>query len=60
VVSCGWNMSVSLCSLAFMMGEMSFPYGACSSTDSNEEGWEVILNAPMDTTSRSGFIGWVI
>ncbi len=60
VVSCGWNMLVSLCNLAFRMGEMSFPFGACISTESKDVGWEVILNAPVGTASRSGLIGWVV
>ncbi len=60
VVSCGWNMLVSFCSLAFRMGEMSFPSGACSSTESEEMEWEVISNAPRGTASRSGLIGWVV
>jgi len=60
VVSCGRNMFVSLCSLDFRMGEMSFPSSACRSTESKEEGCEVISNAPVGTASRSGFIGWVV
>ena len=57
VVSCGWYMFMSLRSLAFRIGEMRIPYGAWSSTESNEVGWEMISNAPMGTASRSGLIG---
>ena len=60
VVSCGWYMFVSLCNLAFRMGEMSLPSGACSSTEYKEVGWEVITNAPVGTASRSGLIRWVV
>ena len=42
VVPCGRYMFVSLCSLAFMIGEMRRPSGAWSSTESKEAGWELI------------------
>ncbi len=53
-------MFVSLFSLALVMGEMSRPSGACSSTESCEVGWLVISNAPVGTASKSGLIGWVV
>jgi hypothetical protein len=59
-VSCEWYMFVSLCNLAFRMGEMSLPSRACSNTEIKEVGWEVISNAPVGTTSRSRLIGWVV
>ena len=60
VDSCGWNIFVSLCNLAFGIGEMRRPFGAWSSTESKEVGWEMITNAPVGTASRSGLIGWVV
>jgi len=42
VVSCGRNMFVSLCSLAFRIGEMRRTSGAWISTESKEVGWKVI------------------
>ena len=60
VDSCGCNMFVSLCNLDFRIGEMRRPSGTWSSTESKEVGWEVISNAPVGMTSRSGLIGWVV
>ncbi len=57
VVSCEWYMFVSLCNLAFGIGEMRRPSGAWSSTVSREMGWEVISKAPVGTASRSVLIG---
>jgi hypothetical protein len=57
VVPCGWYMFESLRSLALVIMEMRRPSGAWSSTESEEVGWEVISNAPVDTVSRSGLIG---
>ncbi len=59
VEACGRYMFVSLFSLAFVMGEMSRPSRACSSTESCEVGWLVITNAPVGTVSKSELIGWV-
>ena len=60
VVSCGHNIFVSLCSLAFRIGDMRLPYGAWSSTESKEVGWEEISNDPVGIALRSGLIGWVV
>ncbi len=60
VVSCEWYMFMSLCNLAFGIGEMIRPFGAWSSTVSREMGWEVISNVPVGTASRSGLIEWVV
>jgi hypothetical protein len=57
VVSCGRNIFVSLCSLAFRIEEMRPPPKARSSSESKEVGWEVISNDPVVTASRSGLIG---
>ena len=38
VDSCGWYIFVSLCNLAFMIGEIRRPSGAWSSTESREMG----------------------
>ena len=43
---CGWYIFVSLCNLAFRIGEMRRPSGAWSSTESKEVGWEVISSPP--------------
>jgi len=59
-VSCGWYMFESLRSLVLETVEMRRPYGAWSSTESDEVGWVVISNAPVGTASKSGFIGWVV
>ena len=55
--SCGWYMFESLRSLALVKMKMRRPYGAWSSSESKEMGWEVISNAPVGTVSRSGLIG---
>ncbi len=60
VVSCGRNIFVSLCSLAFRIGKMRRPSRTWSRTESKEVGCEVILNDPVETASRSGLIGWVV
>ena len=60
VDSCGRCIFVSLCIMAFRIGEMRRPFGAWSSTESKEVGWEVITNDPMGTASRSGLIEWVV
>ena len=60
VDSCGWQIFVSLCNLAFGIGKMRHPSGIWSSFESKEVGWEVILNAPVGTASRSGLIGRVV
>jgi hypothetical protein len=60
VDSCGGYMFMSLCSLAFRIGEMRLPSGTWNSTESKEVGWEVISNAPVGTASRSELIGWVV
>ena len=44
LVSCGWYMFVSLCSLALVIVEMRRPSWAWSSTESKEAGKEVISN----------------
>ncbi len=56
----GRYIFMSLCSVAVLMGEMSRPSGACSSTKSSEVGWWVISNAPVGTASMSRLIGWVV
>jgi len=58
VDSCGRYIIASLCSLAFRIGEVRRPFGAWSSTESKEVGWEVITNDPVGAASRSGLIGW--
>jgi len=58
--SCGRYIFVSLCNLAFGIGEMRRPFGAWSSTESKEVEWEVITNDPVGTASRSGLIRWVV
>ena len=56
----GRYIFVSLCSLAFKIGEMRRPSGAWSITESKEVVWEAITNDPVGTASRSGMIGWVV
>jgi hypothetical protein len=51
-VSCGWYMLESLRSLVLGMVETRRPYGACSSTKSDEVGCVVISNVPVGTASR--------
>ena len=58
--SCGWYIFVSLCNLAFRMGEMSRQSWAWSSTESRVGGWDVISNAPVGMAYRSGLIEWVV
>ena len=60
VDSYGRYIIMSLWSLAFRIGEIRRPSKAWSSNESKEVGWEVILNDPVGTASRSGFIGWVV
>jgi hypothetical protein len=60
LVSCGWYMFESLRSLALEIVEMRQPSGAWRSTESKEVGWAVISNAPVDTASKAGLIGWVV
>jgi hypothetical protein len=57
VVFCGRNIFVSLCSLAFRIGEMRRSSRAWSSTEFKEVRWEVISNDPVGTASRS--VNWV-
>ncbi len=58
--SCGRDIFVSLCSLAFRIGEMRRPSGTWRSTESKEVGWEIISNDPVKPASRSGLIGCVV
>ena len=57
VVSCGWYMFKSFCSLAFGIGEMRRLSKAWRSTVSKDVEWEVISNAPVATASGSGLVG---
>jgi len=52
VDSCGRYIIVSLCSLAFRIGEMRRPSGAWRSTESLDAEWEVITKDPVGTASR--------
>ena len=60
VVSCGWYMMESFCSLGLEMVEMRRPSGPCSSTVSVDVGWAVSSNVPVGTASRSGLMGCVV
>ena len=57
---CGWHMFMSMCNLAFRIGEMRRLSRAWSSTESKEVGREVISNAPLGMASRLGLAGWVV
>ena len=58
--ACGRYSLASLVSLAFDIGEISRPSGACISTESKEVGWEVTSNDPVGIASSSGLMGWVV
>ncbi len=47
-VSWGWYVFESLRNLGFEIVEMKRPYGSCSSAVSDEVGWAVISNFPVD------------
>jgi hypothetical protein len=60
VDACGRYIFTSLVSLAFDIGEIRRPSGACMRTKYREVGWEVISKAPVGIASRSGLMGWVV
>ncbi len=60
LASCGWHMFESLRSLGLGIVEMKCPFGACSSTVSDDVGWAVSSNVPVGKESRSGLMGWVV
>ena len=60
LVSFGWYIMESLCSLGLEIVEMRRPSGPCSSTISVDVGWAVSSNVPVGTTSRSGLMGCVV
>ena len=51
---CGRYIIASLFSLAFRIGEMRRPSGACNSSESKEVGWEVITNDPVEQHPDQG------
>jgi len=57
ICCCGWYIIVSLCNLAFKIGEMRHPSGAWSNTESNDVGCEVIIHELVGVASRSELIG---
>ena len=57
---CGRYIFVNLCNRAFKIGEMRRPSGACSSTEFEDVGCEVISNEPVGMASRSGLVGCVV
>ena len=58
--ACGRYIFASLISLAFDIGEIRRPSGACIRTKSKEVGWEVTSKAQVGIASRSGLMGWVV
>jgi hypothetical protein len=60
LASCGWYMFESLRSLGLGIIEMRCPFGACSSTRSDDVGRAVSSNFPVGKASRSGLMGWVV
>ena len=60
LVSCGWYMFESLRSLGLGIVDMRCPFGACSSTKSDDVGWAVSSNVTVGKASKSGLIGWVV
>ena len=60
VLSCGWYIMESLCSLGLEIVEMRRPSGPCSSTVSADVGWALSSNVPAGTTYRSGLMGCVV
>ncbi len=57
LVSCGWYMVESSCSLGLEIVWMRLPSGACIHIRSDEVGWAVSSNVPVGLASRSGLIG---
>ncbi len=57
---CGRYIFASLVSLAFDIGEIRRPSGACIRTKSKEVGREVTSKAPVGIASRSGLMGWEV
>ncbi len=60
VESFGRYIFASFCSIAFDIGEMRCPSGACMRTEFKVVGCEVISNALVGVASRSGLMGWVV
>ena len=60
VESCGQYIVASFCIIAFNIGEMRRPSGACMRTEFKVVGCETISNAPVGVASRSGLRGWVV